>query len=254
MPAASDRASIRSKAVCDAAVSGVFVLGAASSVELSKQISPVLGLSQGGAGLALTILLLVGLAPVCDRLGGALFNPANSAMLLAVGNGSLREHFIRSVAQALGGVVGLLAATALLPVGWTTELASMAVGLRPGVGLLAGAACEFTLGAILSFVVLWSGQLKNGVLRLWVPLLATVVAVKAGADTSGPSLNPAFTFAFVFLYPLQTPLEHLFVYWVAPIAAAAFGGLAFRGYQQLCAEREQRQATARQRQSRRKED
>lgn len=57
----------------------------------------MLGLSQGGAGLALTILLLVGLAPVCNRLGGALFNPANSAMLLAVGNGSLRERFIRSV-------------------------------------------------------------------------------------------------------------------------------------------------------------
>lgn len=64
----------------------------------------------------------------------------------------------------------------------------------------------------------------------------------------------AFTFAFVFLYPLQTPLEHLIVYWVAPIAAAVFGGLAFRGYQQLCAEREKRQATTRQRQSRRKED
>lgn len=37
----------------------------------------------------------------------------------------------------------------------------MAVGLRPGVGLLEGAACEFVLGALLAFVALWAGRLHS---------------------------------------------------------------------------------------------
>jgi hypothetical protein len=52
-----------------------------------------------------------------------------------------------------------------------------------------------------------------------------------------PALPAAFTFAWIVVHPLQTPLEHLFVFWLAPIAAALFGGFAFRGYQQFAAER-----------------
>lgn len=37
----------------------------------------------------------------------------------------------------------------------------MAEGLRPSVGLLEGAACEFVLGSLLAFFVLWAGQLRS---------------------------------------------------------------------------------------------
>lgn len=66
-------------------------------LQLSKHVSPVLGLSPGGTGLALTIALLVALVPACERLGGALFNPANNAFLWAIGVGTPREHLLRAV-------------------------------------------------------------------------------------------------------------------------------------------------------------
>lgn len=157
----------------------------------------------------------------------------------------------------------------------------MAVGLRPGVTLLEGVACEFILGSLLAFVVLLAGQLKSSALKLWIPLIATVVAVKAGASYTGPSLNPgapaavlalekrafccmtsgshqlhpallpsspgsscpvaAFTFSWVFVYELQSPAEHLLVFWLAPIASGLFGGFAFRGYQLFQQDRTRRQ-------------
>ncbi|EFN50884.1 hypothetical protein CHLNCDRAFT_59382 [Chlorella variabilis] len=239
----ADAPSITSsrKAFCDFAVTALFIGVTASFVELSKHVSPSLGLSPGGAGLALTLLLLVVLVPVCEQLGGALFNPANNAFLYATGQGSGQEHILRSVAQAVGGVVGALLATALLPVSWTRELSVMAVGLRPGVTLLEGVACEFILGSLLAFVVLLAGQLKSSALKLWIPLIATVVAVKAGASYTGPSLNPAFTFSWVFVYELQSPAEHLLVFWLAPIASGLFGGFAFRGYQLFQQDRTRRQ-------------
>lgn len=85
----------------------------------------------------------------------------------------------------------------------------------------------------------------RSVLRLWVPLLATVLAVKAGEGVTGPSLNPAFTFSWLFLFPhSQSAAEHCLVYWVAPLAAGLFGGWAFEGWQQWDAQRQRRHAHA----------
>lgn len=77
-------------------------------------------MSVAGAGLALMLLLLVALAPVCEAMGGALFNPANNlALLYAQGQGSLWHHTGRSLGQAIGGVAGVLLARAALPRMWT---------------------------------------------------------------------------------------------------------------------------------------
>lgn len=107
------------------------------------------------------------------------------------------------------------------------------MGLRPGADLLGGAACEAILGALLAFTVLFSGDLQSSFWQLWTPLIATVFAVKAGQSTSGPSLNPAYCLAWHFHYGLQSPAEHLLVYWVVPILSGLFGGWAYLGYQQF---------------------
>lgn len=65
--------------------------------QLSRTLAPALGLSPGGTGMALVVALLLLMAPVCGRLGGALFNPANNAMLYATGKGALSEHALRVV-------------------------------------------------------------------------------------------------------------------------------------------------------------
>lgn len=197
----------------------------------------MLGMDAGAAALVLTLTLLVVLGGACEAAGGVLYNPANSAMLFALGKGSTSEHLVRSVAQSAGGVAGALLAQTLLPAHWAKGFSGMALGLRSGVGLLDGAACEFVLGLLLAFAVLWSGQLQSSALKIVLPLAATVVAVIAGAHLTGPSLNPAFTFAWNFLYPSQRLAESLLVFWVAPLASGLFGGWAFLGWQQWSAER-----------------
>lgn len=69
----------------------------------------------------------------------------------------------------------------------------------------------------------------------------------AGPSPPQPA-HAAYTFAWVTVYPLQTPLEHLFVFWMAPVASGLFGAFAFRGYEQFAAERQrqtQRRAASR---------
>ena len=179
------------------------------------------------------------------------------------------------------------------------------MGLRPGVGLLEGCACEFVLGSLLAFVVLLSAQSRSGwvggwwwwgsggvgpavpacrglqeartaslyltsplcgpvppmppacsALRLWVPLLATVVAVKAGERLTGPCLNPAFSLSWLAAFPHQQGVaEHLAVFWAAPVAAGLFGGWAFKGWQQQqCAAVQGVGSAAKQQQLRAKRD
>ena len=65
----------------------------------------------------------------------------------------------------------------------------------------------------------------------------------------------AFTFAWVFAFPgRQSAAEHLLVYWVAPVAAGAFGGWAFRGRQLFDAERRQQEKQQQAEQQRAKAD
>jgi hypothetical protein len=41
------------------------------------------------------------------------------------------------------------------------ELGGSAIGVRAGSGLMEGAACEFVLGSLLTFVVLYAGEFKS---------------------------------------------------------------------------------------------
>lgn len=78
--------------------------------QLSTWAAPWLGLSPGGAGIAIVLALLIAMGPVCDRLlGGALYNPANAFAELAQGRGTWAEHVVRSVSRrGTGSMVGLL--------------------------------------------------------------------------------------------------------------------------------------------------
>ncbi|PRW60180.1 aquaporin SIP1-2 [Chlorella sorokiniana] len=239
--------TVAQKAVGDATAALIFLYCFCAVNQVAEWVAPYTGLNQAGTGIALVLALLVAMGPVCERLGGgqpALYNPANNSFVWATGSGTAREHIVRSVAQACGAVGGVLLARALLPPEWTKHLSGLGAGVRPGYGLLDGAACEFVLGLLITFIVLVCNELQNSTLKLWLPLLATVVAVKAGEHVSGPSLNSAFTFAFAYLYPAQSVVEHVFVYWVAPVAAGVFGGWCFLGYQQWQRQRQQAQRGA----------
>ena len=74
-------------------------------LQLAQWVAPYTGLSQAGTGLALVLLLLIAMGPVCERLGGgqpALYNPANNAFVWATGSGTAWEHLVRAVSGAAG--------------------------------------------------------------------------------------------------------------------------------------------------------
>ncbi len=76
-------------------------------MQLSRLLAPSLRLSPGSAGLALVVALLIAMGPLCARLGGALFNPANNAMMYATGKGDLKEHAVRVVSKTAVPLAGL---------------------------------------------------------------------------------------------------------------------------------------------------
>lgn len=78
----------------------VFLSSIPVPLQLSQRLAPVLGLSPAGTGMALLIGLLLAMLPVCSWLGGALYNPANNALLYAVGKGDFLEHVVRAVSSA----------------------------------------------------------------------------------------------------------------------------------------------------------
>lgn len=188
-----------------------------------------MGLVPAGAGLALIVSLLVLLDPLCNFLGGALFNPANNATFYALGQGSLFEHLCRMLGQCAGAATGVAISHALLPYAWQKGLHSYAVGLRPGVSLVEGAACELVLGMLLAFLVVSSARYGGRFWKTWLPLMATVLAVKGGESYTGPSLNPAVTFGWSLAYPSSNTLEHCVVFWVAPLLSGVMGGWCYQG-------------------------
>ena len=111
-------------------------------------------------------------------------------------------------------------------------MGSLAIGLRPGVALLSGAACEAVLSALLAFAVLASGNLRSPVLQHWLPIASTVLAIKAGEPITGPALNPVLSSSWHVWYGVQGMAEHLFVFWAAPMLASLFGAWAYLGFKQ----------------------
>lgn len=223
------------KAAFDGLATAIFMLVSSTFVPLAPALADAAKVSENVAMMACVVGLLVLMTVLCSLLGGAVFNPANNAFLWATGKGRLSEHAFRSVGQMVGAVAGLSLVTyldgvhALLPAGWTKMLPGSAVGLREGVDVAGGAACEFVLGMALSLAVLYASDSASVLFQLLLPLVATLLALSVGAAYTGPSLNPALAFAFQYWHSSHTPLEHGLVFWAAPIAAGLAAGWCYAG-------------------------
>eukprot|EP00887_Chlorella_sp_A99_P006639 scaffold3.g6639.t1 len=217
-------------AAADGACAAALVLISSTFVKLTPILAAQLKLSPTVSGLGLLTALLLVMVPISKLLGGAANNPALNAALYVAGQGTFKEHIVRVVGQAAGGIAAAAAAHLLLPSDWQHTLSSLALGLRPGSDLLSGVACEFVLGSVLAFTILCSGDLNSRFWQVWLPTISTLVAIHAGQSTSGPSLNPVYTLSWHVFYGLQTPAEHLLVYWAAPLLSGVFGGFAYLGF------------------------
>ncbi|KAH7619692.1 hypothetical protein NADE_006523 [Nannochloris sp. 'desiccata'] len=102
-----------------------------------------------------------------------------------------------SIAQIAGALSGAIAASKYLPATWALRGQALVATTQPGIDIIGGASSEFLLTYLVSL--------------LW------------GARYSGPVLNPAAALSWTYLYWNKQPLtvvQHLIVFWVAPVAAA----------------------------------
>ncbi len=79
----------------------------------------------------------------------------------------------------LGGLVGAYLAIQYIPAAWQTQFGALAQGVKPGVSLQAGVACEAALAFLLNLVILYSlsGRFPealppccSGHMLTWTPL------------------------------------------------------------------------------------
>ncbi|KAK9810267.1 hypothetical protein WJX72_007660 [[Myrmecia] bisecta] len=222
--------SALSSAFTDGVVTALFVFVSSQFDEVAAILAPYMPyLPELAVGIAVLIAGLALFDPVSSWVGGhgALYNPVHNVAFAAAGRGPLSKHISRMVGQAIGGVVGAAAALRAIPPAWQSKFPNFGKGLRPGVSLGSGMACEATLGFLLNLCVLWSIGQKNKYIAFWSPLVATIFLVVAGANLTGPSMNPVVSFSWFFHLRGHALLEHLLVFWVAPLAGALAAGLVW---------------------------
>ncbi len=164
------------------------------------------------------------------------------------------------VAQVLGGVLGATLAIVLVPKDLQRSFSGFGLGVRPGVLLWQGLVCELALALVLNLIVLWSLDV-NPYIATWTLLGATLVLVVAGAELTGPSMNPAIvrccffltmpcwskqacthhqhtsiltqSFGWFFHFKGHELVEHVLVFWVAPLMGGLLAGLGWNALVKL---------------------
>lgn len=221
-----------SLAVGDALATAFFVFVSSTFDEVAEIIGPALGMPALAAGLSVLVGGLIVFGPVADWLGGpgALFNPSHNLAFAALGQGKKRTHLMRMVFQIIGGVLGAVAALVFIPVSWQRNFYKMALGPRPGVSLRVAVLTEGLLTYLLNLVILYATSAENKYLAYWSPLVATVALVTTGAELTGPSMNPAFTFGWFAQLGTIAAREHFLVFWLGPLLGGLLAGLTWRAF------------------------
>ncbi|CAL5228070.1 g11138 [Coccomyxa viridis] len=186
-----------------------------------------IGLPPVVAGLAVLVFALVILDTFNQSVLGAgtFHNPVNSLGFAAAGKGPFASHVLRMLAQVGGGVLGAGGALHVLPSTWKRTLGPLAHGVKPGVSLAAGVACEFALAFLLNLAIFASMGTQLKLVGALLPLVATIILVVAGSGLTGPSMNPAHAFSWNYYLQGHDITEHMAVFWVAPFSGALLAGL-----------------------------
>ncbi|KAJ0078943.1 hypothetical protein Patl1_23007 [Pistacia atlantica] len=163
-----------------------------------------------------------------DFLGGASFNPTGTAAFYAAGVGgdSLLSMALRFPAQAAGAVGGAMAILEVVP----PKYKHMLGGPSLKVDLHTGAIAEGVLTFLITFavlVIILKGP-RNGIVKIWLLAVATVVLVVSGSTYTGPSMNPANAFGWAYINKRHDTWEQFYVYWICPFIGAIVAAWVFR--------------------------
>jgi len=225
-------------AAADAVVTFLWVLCASALGAATAAVTSFLGVQEGACAghcaLLVTACLLAALLfafdRLCGALGGASFNPTDFAASYAAGldSPSLFSVALRFPAQAAGAVGGALAISELMPAQYRHTLAAAwpALKVDPHTGALA----EGVLTFFVTLAVLWvivKGP-RYTVLRILMLSVSIVSLILAGAEYTGPSMNPANAFGWAYVNNWHNTWEQLYVYWICPFIGAMLAGWVFR--------------------------
>ncbi|CAI9103995.1 OLC1v1002597C1 [Oldenlandia corymbosa var. corymbosa] len=222
-------------AIADGVLTFMWVFCASSLGVLTSLIATAFGVAstQWLATLFITtclvfvFLFIFGI--IGDAMGGATFNPTATAAFHAVGVGGPNSLFataLRFPAQAAGAVGGALAIKEFMP----PEYKHMLGGPTLKVDLHTGAVAEGGLTFVITFLVLLiilRGP-NSPIVKNWLLSMSTVALVVAGAEYTGPSMNPANAFGWAYLTNDHNTWDHFYVYWICPFVGAILAAWVFR--------------------------
>jgi aquaporin Z len=207
------------------------VLGGCGSAVLAAAF-PGLGIGLLGVSLAFG-LTVVTMAYAIGHVSGCHLNPAISIGLWAGGRFEGRQVLPYVVAQVVGAT---LAGAALYAV--ASGKGGFAVGgfasngyalHSPGGYSLASAmVCEVVMSAVFLFVIMGATDRRApaGFAPLAIGLTLTLIHL-VSIPVTNTSVNPARSTG-VALFADAWALQQLWAFWVAPVAGAVIGALAYR--------------------------
>lgn len=220
---------------CGAEFFGTFwlVLGGCGAAVLAAGF-PGLGIGFAGVALAFGLTVLT-MAFAVGHISGGHFNPAVTVGLVAGGRFPAREVAPYVVAQVLGAIVAaaVLAAIANGQPGFDLQGSRFAANgygeYSPGkYSMLAALLTEVILTAGFIFVILGatSKRAPAGFAAIPIGLALTLIHL-ISIPVTNTSVNPARSTGPA-LFVGGWALEQLWLFWVAPIAGAIIGAIAYR--------------------------
>ncbi|KAK4420944.1 Aquaporin SIP1-2 [Sesamum alatum] len=220
-------------AIADGVLTFMWIFCASSLGAVTYIASSALGLAGGLPSLLITtvmiFLLLFIFGIIGDLLGGATFNPTDTAAFYAAGAGgadSLISAALRFPAQAAGAVGGAVAILEVMPM----QYKHMVGGPSLKVDLHTGATVEGVLTFIITLAVLiivLRGP-RNPLIRNSLLAVSTVALLAAGSSYTGPSMNPANAFGWAYINNKHNTWEQFYVYWMSPFIGAILAAWVFR--------------------------
>ncbi|HEX7688901.1 MAG TPA: aquaporin Z [Burkholderiaceae bacterium] len=207
------------------------VLGGCGSAVLAAAF-PGLGIGLLGVSLAFG-LTVVTMAYAIGHVSGCHLNPAISIGLWAGRRFEGRQVLPYIVAQVLGATLAgaALYAVASGKAGFAAGgFASNGYALHSpgGYSLAAGMVCEVVMSAVFLFVIMGATDRRApaGFAPLAIGLTLTLIHL-VSIPVTNTSVNPARSTG-VALFADAWALQQLWAFWVAPIAGAVIGALAYR--------------------------
>jgi aquaporin Z len=225
--------SLAKKSVAEFIGTFWLVFGGCGSAVLAAAV-PDLGIGFAGVALAFGLTVLT-MAYAIGHISGCHLNPAVSLGLAVAGRFKYSELPAYVVAQVLGAIAAaaVLSLIAGGAAGYEGGLASNGFGAHSpgGYSLQSGLVAEIVLTLMFLFVILGATDKRApaGFAPIAIGLCLTLIHL-ISIPVTNTSVNPARSTGPALLEG-GIALQQLWLFWLAPLAGAAIGGVIYRWFE-----------------------